>query len=305
MERSGRSSRLNLGCTSNGRFFHLSFAAGAGEPAVAGPPPPPEAFLQIGSDQGLLKAPVRLTALTIAPGERMDVLVDFSHFSGRRLYLQNGAFPIQEFRVGAHAQAAYPASGDKNEQGVSGRVTPPEFAASGHDDESATHDSRLLRRVRRVPESNAARTRTITLNEFRGPAGNTLAMLINRKRWHDPVTERVLLDSTEIWEFVNLTEDTHPMHLHLVRFQILDRRPFDTFSYTMRGEKLFTGPAVPPPQNEAGWKDVVTCDPGVITRVIIRFEGFAGRYLYHCHILEHEANDMMRPYEVIPHSPAV
>jgi spore coat protein A len=89
------------------------------------------------------------------------------------------------------------------------------------------------------------------------------------------------------------------MHIHLVRFQLLDRRTFDTFEYMAHKNLRFTGPTEPPAPNELGWKDTIQCPAGVITRVIIRFEGYPGKYLYHCHILEHEANDMMRPFEVI------
>ncbi len=85
------------------------------------------------------------------------------------------------------------------------------------------------------------------------------------------------------------------MHLHLVRFQILDRRPFDTFAFLMKKEMRFTGPAEPPAPNELGWKDIAQCPPGIVTRILIKFEGYPGDYIYHCHILEHEANDMMRP----------
>jgi spore coat protein A len=126
-----------------------------------------------------------------------------------------------------------------------------------------------------------------------------MIMLLNNKRWHEPVTETPKLNSTEIWEFVNQTEDTHPMHLHLVRFQILDRRTFDEFEYMANKKLRFISPITPPEPNELGWKDTVQCPPGTITRVIVRFEGFTGKYLYHCHILEHESNDMMRPFEVI------
>jgi len=156
-----------------------------------------------------------------------------------------------------------------------------------------------LRTIQRTPEAEAMLTRTITLNESLDHIGNSMLMVLNYKRWHEPVTEKPKLNTTEIWEFVNLTEDTHPMHLHLVRFQVLDRRTFDVFQYRNgNGKRYISGP-MPPEPGETGWKDVVQCPPGVITRIIVRFEGYTGKYLYHCHILEHEANDMMRPFEVV------
>jgi spore coat protein A len=115
-----------------------------------------------------------------------------------------------------------------------------------------------------------------------------------------PVTENPVLDSTEIWELVNTTDDAHPIHLHLVRFQILDRRRFDVANYWMTSGKVrYTGEATAPEPGEAGWKDTVRADPGMVTRIIIRFEGFTGRYVWHCHLLEHEDNEMMRPFDVI------
>lgn len=105
-----------------------------------------------------------------------------------------------------------------------------------------------------------------------------------------------VLGSVEIWIFVNTTTDAHPMHLHMVRFQVLDRRPFDLEHYNRTNELLFTAPPTP---REAGWKDTVRADPGIATRIIVRFEGFTGRYVWLCHVLEHEDNEMMRPYEVV------
>ena len=114
-----------------------------------------------------------------------------------------------------------------------------------------------------------------------------------------PVTEKPLLNSTEIWSFVNLTDDSHPIYLHLVRFQILDRRPFDLSVYQLTKKIVFTGPAVELEANEMGWRDTVRVDPMTVTRIIVKFEGFAGRYVWHCHILEPEDNEMMRPYDVV------
>ncbi len=226
---------------------------------------------QIGSDQGLLASPVEVNRLVLGCAERADILIDFSQLAGQTLHLRTASFDILEFRVAKQAAA-------------------PVTMASV---------PKTLRAIERISESAATTTRTLALYEYRDNAQRPMVMLINRKHWHEPVTETPKLNSTEIWEFVNLTEDTHPMHLHLVRFQILDRRPFYSSVYRQNQKPTYTAPAAPPEPNELGWKDTVQCPPGTITRVIVRFEGFTGKYLYHCHILEHESNDMMRPFEVI------
>jgi len=226
-------------------------------------------LVQIGSDQGFLASPVEMHRLVLGCAERADILIDFTQSAGQTLHLRTGAFDILEFRVG--------------KQGSGRGASIP----------------KALRPIQRIPESAAVKTRTITLHEYQDSAARPMVMLLNRKHWHEPVTETPKLNSTEIWEFVNLTEDTHPMHLHLVRFQILDRRPFETTDYLINKKLRFTGEAALPEAHELGWKDTVQCPSGNITRIIVRFEGYAGKYLYHCHILEHEANDMMRPFEVI------
>lgn len=249
--------RLRVLNAANARFFRLGLSNGA-------------SFQQIGADQGLLPAPVRLTTLLLAPGERADLVVDFASMRGERVILTNGPFQMMQFRVGsAPAQ-------DK------------------------THIPDVLLPVARLPETSAARTRELTLNEYKDPAGNAMVMLLNRTPWHMPVTETAILGSTEIWSLVNLTDDTHPIHLHHVRFQVLDRRPFDRDVYLLQKATLrFTGAALAPRPNERGWKDVVQCPPNMITRIHVSFDGFPGRYLWHCHLLEHEANDMMRPYDIV------
>jgi spore coat protein A len=239
----------------NSRFFALSLSDH-------------QTFHQIGSDQGLLSAPVALTSLLLSPAERADLLIDFSGHAGKRIHLYGGALEMMEFRVAA---------------------TP-----SVHTALPAT-----LRSIPNVSEAEATVTRTVTLNEIMTRQGISTGMLLNRKHWHEPVTETPKLNSTEIWEFVNLTEDVHPMHLHLVRFRILDRRTFEPFDFQTHQTLRYLGPATPPEPNERGWKDVVQCPPGQVTRILVTFDGYPGRYLYHCHILEHESNDMMRPFKVI------
>jgi spore coat protein A len=87
--------------------------------------------------------------------------------------------------------------------------------------------------------------------------------------------------------------------LHLVRFQILDRRRFDFEVYQKTGKLVFTAPPVPPEAHEAGWKDTARADVLMVTRILVKFEGYKGRYVWHCHVLEHEDNEMMRPFEVV------
>ena len=118
-----------------------------------------------------------------------------------------------------------------------------------------------------------------------------------------------------MWEIVNLTGDTHPIHFHLVNVQVLSRQPFDVRPTTRAACRTYTGPAVAPDDNELGWKETVRMNPGEVTRVLMKFDlprscpftvpdspthRCQGKeYVWHCHILEHEEHDMMRPLVVI------
>ncbi len=251
-----RKYRFRLMNGSNGRFYR--FSLGKLLP-----------FQQIGTEQGLLPAPVTAQRVVMAPAERIDFVFDFSAHAGEKILLRSDSFEIMQFRVAAKGAADTASLAPK------------------------------LRTYAKIPESRAVKTRRLTLNERMDPVQQSMGMLLNNTPWHMPVTEKPVLNTTEIWELVNLTDDSHPIHIHLVRFQILDRRPFDTFEFQDKGMVRFTGPAIPPAPSESGWKDTVRADPGMITRIIIPFEGFTGRYVWHCHILEHEDNEMMRPYEVV------
>ncbi len=132
----------------------------------------------------------------------------------------------------------------------------------------------------------------------------------------DPATEIINKGDYEIWEFINLTGDTHPIHIHLVNAQILNRQPFDVAGFA--GTPLYTGPAIAPDINELGWKETFRMNPGQVIRFIAKFDlptvpftipgstrtgvtvsgKKAHEYVYHCHILEHEEHDMMRPLVV-------
>jgi spore coat protein A, manganese oxidase len=229
-------------------------------------------FTQIGCDQGLLPAPIQLKRLVLAPAERVDVVVDFSGHAGEKIVVKNDVLPMMQFRV----------------------------AEKGTPDTSAV--PAMLRPVTRIPESAAIKTRQLTLDEVDDLTGNSYKMLLNGMHWSMPITENPVLDSVEIWELINMTDDSHPIHLHMVRFQILDRRSFDLTRYLKEQKVYYTDKARAPEPTESGWKDTVRADPGLVTRIIVRFEGYAGKYVWHCHILEHEDNEMMRPYEVLPSS---
>ena len=248
--------RLRVLNAANGRFYHLRFRDR-------------RPFQVIGSDQGLLAAPVSVTSLFLAPGERADIVVDFAAAGGSTAELMNDALPLMRFAVRQGAVR----------------------------DTSRVPD--VLRDLPRVAEASASRTRELTLDEYSDCIATPMLMLLNGKRWHEPVTETVTLGSTEIWSLVNLTEDTHPIHLHLVRFQILDRRPYDVDEYMEKKTLRYVGPAQEPPPHERGWKDVVQAYPGMVTRIVATFDGYAGRYAWHCHLAEHEANEMMRPFDVV------
>ena len=251
--------RIRLLNSSNSRAYRFSLSNG-------------HHFHQIGSDQGLLSAPVELKELMLSPAERADLLIDFSSLAGTEFTLQDSKLTIMQFRVGA-STAQQPKS-------------PVEMPA-------------VLRTVDRIPESAAVRTRTFALNEYMHPKTRVMLMLLNGQYWHEPVTEKPVLDTTEIWSFINTTQDIHPIHLHLVRFQILDRRPFDVDDYLNYKNFHYLADAAPPEPNERGWKDTVKAHPETVTRIIVPFRGYAGRYVWHCHLLEHAANEMMRPFEVV------
>lgn len=277
--------RLLNGC--NARFLNMSLDTG-------------QAFYQIGTDGGLLEAPVPLTQLLVAPAERADLVIDFSTHAGATITLIN------------NAPTPFPGGGDANDPALnSNTATIMQFRVMR--DLQSQDTSTLpgtLRPVDRIAEVSAVRVRDLTLNELDHPITGDpviaqLGVLENGKsdslNSMDPMTETPTQDSVEIWRIFNLTGDTHPIHVHLVQFQILDRQ---NLLLDANGNPTSTpdpnAPPAPPEPHEAGWKDTVRVNAGTVTRIIARFQGYSGRYVWHCHILEHEDNEMMRPYQVVP-----
>ncbi|OHD72631.1 MAG: hypothetical protein A2V99_07490 [Spirochaetes bacterium RBG_16_67_19] len=269
-------------------------------------------FHQIGNDGGLLPdRPLQREKILLAPAERADVLVDFSGlregdlitllnlgpdspFGGEEIAPEDRADPqttglVMQLRVIA-------ATG----QGVAGRI--PD----------------------RLPPVQPLRTslpmREVTLNEkMFMPADVPVEALLGTIKegpldWENDITETPVVGDTEIWRITNLTADAHPIHLHLVQFQVVDRTAFDKdrfekaqARFQSSGRKgnppdpsrFITGKPTAPLPGEQGWKDTVIAHPEMLTRIIARFD-LTGLYVWHCHILEHEDNEMMRPYYVRP-----
>ncbi|GLH73077.1 multicopper oxidase [Geothrix limicola] len=215
-------------------------------------------FHQIASDGGFLAAPVALTQLRLGPAERAEILVDFSKDLGRSLFLRSEAFAAASEEAEAGQGRGFPVMQLRIARPGTARPVPGSLTP-----------------VPRIPESEAAMTRRFGLED-------TGDAVINGKTFDEMrVDVTVSAGSTEIWEVTNFaTTIAHPFHIHGGQFQILSRS----------GGEL--------PEGERGWKDTFLVSPGETVRVILRFQGLSGRYLYHCHILEHEGAGMMGQFEV-------
>jgi spore coat protein A, manganese oxidase len=288
-----RKYRFRMLNASNSRFYHLRLVPTDAGGKPSGKPADAPAFHQIGSDSGLLPAPLTMHYLILSPGERFDSIVDFTGCAGATFAMLNDA------------PAPYTRGGEVVPRDVMlFKVTKP---LSGPDT-SSLPDS-LVPFVPLNP-ANAVRERVLALTEMDRPSdGYTMIGLLDGKHWDDPISEDPKAGSMEIWSFANTTGDVHPIHTHLVRFQVLNRQPFNVQAYLETGKLIFGGPPMPPESNERpAWKDTIKTYPGYVTRVIQRFDlppgtqaapGQQFRYVWHCHILEHEDNEMMRPYVVV------
>ncbi len=356
---------------SNARFYNMwlhNLATGANGPAL----------IQVGTDGGMLDSPVVLDptlarTLLMAPGERADIIIDFSKFKGQTLTLMNDA------------NAPYP-MGDEVERGFTDRIM--QFVVNGdmvnkiYPKKVGPDLSAVPNRLRLSPivkftdfagnlNAKPDVIRQLTLNEVMND-DEPVMVLVNNSRYEPvenmpdmpemssmfgDVTEKPVEGTTEKWQIVNLTMDAHPMHLHLVQFQLVSRQNFDVMRYKMDYMDSFTGvnggmagmymgaegppfkydvknsdgaiggnlpvtpyligAPIPADPNEKGWKDVLKCYPGQITTYMVRFApqelpvwwpkalsrfsfdpGIGPGYVWHCHIVEHEDNDMMRPMDV-------
>ena len=322
---------------------------------------------QIGTDGCLLDAAVKIAPpkeLLIAPGERADIIIDFTGQLNKTFTVYNTArapYPkgatanpqtvgqIMQFRVNQSfvANSTFDPAVDPTLRGVAGK--PPAIR-------------RLVDPVAGTLAEGitATVTRQLTLNEVIGPGG-PIEVLVNNSKFAAGETEVPVFGSTEVWEIINLTADSHPIHLHLVQFQLMNRQGFQVGKYNKAYNASFPGatnfgtppvtyppgtfipgygppalyatpnadgavggnPAIgpflqqkpmPPSPNESGWKDTVIMNPGEVTRIAVQFTSQDGSpfpfdpstgpgYVWHCHIVDHEDNEMMRPYRTTPPPP--
>ena len=300
-----RKYRFRLLNGSDSRFYVLEFrndeTSGAAQP-----------FMQIGTDNGLLRSPVPLTQLLIAPGERMDIVVDFTGLENSQIYLRNfgpddpygGGIPGVDFDFADVSTTGQIMRFDVNK--------PLNEAIA-----NASVNGQSLLGKEFKPLMQNGETRNLVLFEGMDEYGRLMPMLgtltDGSLTWSDAITENPMKNDTEVWEVYNATGDAHPVHLHLVSFQIINRESFvgtvaDKTHTAHNGEDIngglltvtsLGGDARDPEDNEKGWKDTAVMLPGEVTRVIARFD-LEGRYVWHCHILSHEDHEMMRPFHVGP-----
>lgn len=352
----------------NARSFVMSLVDA--ESGVTGP-----AIWQIGTDGGLLDYPAQLdgteSKLSLAPAERADTIVDFTNFAGRTFTLKNAGTDstsqIMQFRV--NLPLSHPDTTFDPAQGGSLRGGPHQ-------------EPYIVRLANPLTGTLAAGVkpsvkRQLVLIMATDSENRLLEVLVNNTMWNgmrqgtnkpipgsypatmgqgDFFTEAPEVGATEVWEIINLTPNTHPMHIHLIQFQLLNRQKFDMGEYRKKYDSQFPGgayipaygppspysvpnaadalggnpdvgsylqgEAVPPSANEAGWKDTIQAPGGQVTRIVARwapqdvpinevkpgqnlfpFDPTVGPgYVWHCHILDHEDNEMMRPYTPVWHS---
>lgn len=313
--------RLRLLNGSQARFYNVHFRYGETDLT----------FYVIGSEGGLLPAPVAKTSLLIAPGERFDAIVDFTGLSlGSTVMMTNDS------------PAPYPMGDPANDLVPSLLKINVNTPVPANDPDLSVPPSTLkLPAVPRLSPTPKLAPRDVVLKENSDAYDNPFEVLLNGYHFMDPTTDFIKANTTEIWQWINLTVDAHPMHTHLVSFQVLNRQKFDVVNYRAawaayldggRTDPLhpkpdlstyLIGPPVPPDPEELGYKDTVKAYPNMesssepetysyVTRIQAKFTlpwtsaldidyktKSYGDWVYHCHILEHEENDMMRPFRVV------
>ncbi|CAH9076858.1 unnamed protein product [Cuscuta europaea] len=291
-----RKYRFRIINASNARFFKFYFTDNL-------------TFIHVASDSSYNEGPVELREILLAPSEIADVVVDFSKSKTNSTILANDApYP-------------YP-SGDPTD-GVNGKVM--KFVILNEREVDSSCVPKKLIKYPSPNVSHASTTRYIAMFEYASDIDEPTHLYINGKSYDDePVTETPKVGTSEIWYVINLTEDNHPLHIHLGVFKVLDQTKLvkeEEFKACMVklndaikcniGEEYERGRKVAVPPHEKGWKNVYKMIPGYVTRIYVRFSFIHSNasypfdataepgYAYHCHILDHEDNVMMRPLKFV------
>jgi FtsP/CotA-like multicopper oxidase with cupredoxin domain len=265
---------------------------------------------QIGNEGGFLRAPVNLTAtngnrLLMGLAERADLIVDFTGVPVGSYVLGNVG-PDEPF----NGVVETPADPDSTGQVLEFRVvpavaadptTPPQFLVLPAIAALTGGTPRRLALLEKASEFFEDAPVEALLGTVTGNP-NTAPAAVEAREWMDPVTEDPAVGATEVWEYYNATADAHPMHIHEVAFQVVNRQAILVDEATQTVQVDANSPPTPPEAWENGWKDTVVAYPGQVTRLRLRFTN-PGQFVWHCHIVEHEDNEMMRPYRIGPVQP--
>lgn len=296
--------RFRLLNGSSARFYHLK------------PSSPKVPMWVVATDSGRTRQPVPASSVIVSPGERVEVVLDFRN-APSEVTLDDLPLPLD---VVSPAPGPF---GPMVQLKVSKKSGGGTFVPNA-----------VLNAIPAPADLRSAsvRTRTVSLVEHVDPAtGVPIMSLLNNLHYDTSSANREKPSSNdvEVWEIVNLTADTHPIHLHLVHFLLLERQRFDVAAYlaanplgamgagpwppASAGPFLVPGTTRGPRPSETGWKDTIQAHPGEVTRIVVPFgpgahpsvpfgrlgNVFTGRYVWHCHILDHEDHEMMLPYEVV------
>jgi FtsP/CotA-like multicopper oxidase with cupredoxin domain len=297
-----------------------------------------ERITQIGTDHGLLRAPVPVPpdGLVLASAERADLLVDFSDLApGSELTVLNTAaapfdgssFPAADADNAADLEALLPypqvlrlcVAGEAARRRSVPRELATDYEPPAAETLAAARRCAIALVERELDgEPNMLTMRELAVDAASGPrvsvvdGSETTHYRVVAARFEDATTFFPMLGEYEVWQLINLTGDTHPIHLHLDPFQILARRPIRyQIPDSGIGERDLAATVTLErdtnnefdhriDENERGLKDTVRVNPNEIVEIAVRFTAYSGRYMYHCHILEHEDRDMMRPFVTMP-----
>jgi FtsP/CotA-like multicopper oxidase with cupredoxin domain len=270
---------------------------------------------QIGNEGGFLSAPVHLTGdhgnrLLMGPAERADVIVDFGAVPVGSYVLGNvgpdepfgGGIPDVDFPLADPAGTGQVMQFRVVSSIQADATTPPQFLLlpPAPPLPAATVTRRLALLEEMSMDFADAPAETLLGNIEGDP--NERPSLWMPQFWMDRVTENPAVGSTEIWEFYNATADAHPMHVHEVAFEVVNRQAILVDESAMTVQVAPGAMPMPPEAWESGYKDTVIAYPGMVTRIRAQFNT-PGQYVWHCHIVEHEDNEMMRPYRIGPEQP--